>query len=344
MIQENSNERKKRTPICLNTLETIKSMRHDGDSFKKIARNLNISIITVQKRMKDIEDCQERGIGLETLIKKTGRPVNNISDYATNIMEIIQNDPLVIQKGIKNKLEDLNISISQPTISRNLKKLDITRKRTKMVYQKVTEPRVINERKTYAIKYRKIQNSRLLFIDETGFNLHSIRNYGYSPINTPVNVLVKPRERNLSLMAMISSTGIIHTKIREGSCDSDFLITFLQECIDSNDIMNFRNKIIIMDNVRFHKTEQVREFLSVNNISYDFIPPYSPALNPIEEFFSSVKARYHNKRPLADSNIKIKNHLEEVFDEITERNDLNFEGFYDHMRDHLDLAFNGQFF
>jgi len=94
----------------------------------------------------------------------------------------------------------------------------------------------------------------MLFIDETGFNLHTIRNYGYSPINTPVNVLVKPRERNVSLMAMISSTGIIHTKIRDGFCDSNFLIVFLQECIDSNNFMNSRNKIIIMDNVRFHKT------------------------------------------------------------------------------------------
>ena len=62
------------------------------------------------------------------------------------------------------------------------------------------------------MKYRKIQISRMLFIDETGFNLHTIRNYGYSPINTPVKVLVKPRQRNVSLMAMISSTGIIHAK------------------------------------------------------------------------------------------------------------------------------------
>ena len=94
-----------------------------------------------------------------------------------------------------------------------------------------------------------------------------------------------------------------------------------------------------MDNVRFHKTEQVREFLTVNNLLYDFMPPYSPALNPIEEFFSALKARYYDKRPLPDSNIQIKNYL----DEITENNNLNFEGFYDDMRRHLNLAFNGQF-
>jgi len=342
-IMPSNSERKKRTTISLSTLQTIKSMRDDGDTYKKIARNLNISQITVQKRIKEIETCEENCIGLETLIKKTGRPVNELSDYSTNILEIVQNDPLIIQRGIKKQLEDLNVSISQPTISRNLKKLEITRKRTKKVYQKVTEPRIINERKTYAIKYRKIQNSRMLFIDETGFNLHTIRNYGYSPINTPVNVMVKPRDRNISVMAMISSTGIMHTKLCDGACNSNFLVVFLQECLN-NRLVNFKNKILIMDNVRFHKTEHVTEFLTVNNISYDFMPPYSPALNPIEEFFSALKARYHNKRPMPQSNIQIKDRLEEVFDDITETNDLQFEGFYDHMRHHLDLAFNGQFF
>ena len=47
---------------------------------------------------------------------------------------------------------------------------------------------------------------------------------------------------------------------------------------------------------------------------------------------------------MPESNIEIKNNLEEVFDDITEMNNLNFEGFYDHIRQHLDLAFNGQFF
>ena len=64
--------------------------------------------------MKEIQNCEERGLGLKTLIKKTGCPVNEIQDYSTNILEIVQNAPLVIQTGIKNKLEDLNISISQP--------------------------------------------------------------------------------------------------------------------------------------------------------------------------------------------------------------------------------------
>ena len=90
----------------------------------------------------------------------------------------------------------------------------------------------------------------MLFIDETGFNLHTVRNYDYSPINTPVNVLVRPRKRYVSLMAMMSDTGIVHTTIRDHSCDSELLIIFLQESYN-NDInfinfINFKNKIIIM--------------------------------------------------------------------------------------------------
>ena len=70
----------------------------------------------------EIQDYEGRGLGLKTLIKKTGLPVNEISHCSTNILEI-QNDILVIQTGINNKLEDLNISISQSTMSRHPKNL-----------------------------------------------------------------------------------------------------------------------------------------------------------------------------------------------------------------------------
>ena len=61
-----------------------------------------------------------------------------------------------------------------------------------------------------------------------------------------------------------------------------------------------------MDNVRFHKTELVREFLISNNISFDFIPPYSPALNPIEEFFRPQKRVIMKKDRCQNQTFKLK--------------------------------------
>ena len=45
-----------------------------------------------------------------------------------------------------------------------------------------------------------------------------------------------------------------------------------------------KNSILIMDNCRFHHTQDVLKLLNQSGISYKFIPGYSPQLNPIEEF------------------------------------------------------------
>ena len=172
-----SRRRKPRTTINVKDLETIYAMRNDGDSFVKIARNLNLSTITVQKRFAEIERCKAENISLSTLIRKKGRAVANDGDMLLQLQRIIQDDPLLTQRGMLKKLEVNNIMTSQPTISRKLQVVDITRKRVKKIYEKVTDMRIINERKAFSIKYRNTPNSKLLYLDETGLNLHTMMNY-----------------------------------------------------------------------------------------------------------------------------------------------------------------------
>lgn len=52
-----------------------------------------------------------------------------------------------------------------------------------------------------------------------------------------------------------------------------------------------------MDNVIFHKTEQVQVSLSSTNFEIVFLPPYSPFLNPIENFFSKWKRSVRSSLP-----------------------------------------------
>jgi len=47
-----------------------------------------------------------------------------------------------------------------------------------------------------------------------------------------------------------------------------------------------------MDNVKFHHSREIQMLLRENNIVFKYLPPYSPQLNPIEEFFAMLKARY----------------------------------------------------
>ena len=54
--------------------------------------------------------------------------------------------------------------------------------------------------------------------------------------------------------------------------------------------------VFLMDNVKFHKIEDV-VVLMENNGCFLYTPPYSPFLNPIENIFSKMKNWIKSKEP-----------------------------------------------
>jgi transposase len=48
--------------------------------------------------------------------------------------------------------------------------------------------------------------------------------------------------------------------------------------------------IVVMDNVGVHKVSGVREAIEARGAILLYLPPYSPDLNPIEQFFAKLKA------------------------------------------------------
>ena len=51
-----------------------------------------------------------------------------------------------------------------------------------------------------------------------------------------------------------------------------------------------KDDVVIMDNMRSHHAKIVMELLDKAGISYLYLPPYSPDLNPIEKMWSKMKS------------------------------------------------------
>jgi DDE superfamily endonuclease len=51
-----------------------------------------------------------------------------------------------------------------------------------------------------------------------------------------------------------------------------------------------KNSVIIMDNASVHYSEKIRQMCANAGVKLIYLPPYSPDFNPIEEFFSELKA------------------------------------------------------
>ena len=129
---------------------------------------------------------------------------------------------------------------------------------------------------------------------------------------------------NISLMAAISLNGIISYELSDGAYNGNKFINFISEKL----VPYFNNNpdsILIMDNCRFHHSVDVIRILTANNINYKFLPPYSPQLNPIEEFFGELKANYKLIRPLSKNRETIKSRVSSLLENRTGNFVLTFE-------------------
>jgi transposase len=182
-------------------------------------------------------------------------------------------------------------------------------------------------------------DNNILFLDETGFNLHTSNNYGYSPVNTDAyRTVPRSRGRNVSLLAMASNSQIISIKTRLGAYNRDSYLEFLRESVNNNVLKS--GMVLICDNVAFHRCQEIVDFLHCHGIIYTFLPSYSPKLNPIEEVFSVIKSRYAMIRPVASTTTDIIANINNVIEAMNSEITFNFQGFYSHMRTFLDKAFN----
>lgn len=182
----------------------------------------------------------------------------------------------------------------------------------------------------------RISDSNLIFLDETGFNEHTRRSYGYSLRNTKAYLNVPAnRNANRSLICAISCNGVVAYDYRSGSYNSLLFKTFITNHL----LPHFRahpTHVLVMDNARFHKSTEIINFLREKRIVFIFTVPYAPQLNPIEEFFAMVKAKFNRLRTL-DQSLTIERSLTFIFAESADFSEL-CKQFFTHMRSWLEKA------
>ena len=62
----------------------------------------------------------------------------------------------------------------------------------------------------------------------------------------------------------------------------------------NDDYMNGK-VVLLLDNAKIHKTDDVKNAMKVSKLKILFLPPYSPMLNPIELVFNVMKKAFYNR-------------------------------------------------
>ena len=89
--------------------------------------------------------------------------------------------------------------------------------------------------------------------------------------------------KNTSVCSCITNEGNITYETNSSSYNKNSFLSFMKKL----DLPI--NTIILIDNVRFHHSKEVKSYAKTKNWDLLYIPPYSPWFNPIENIFSLVK-------------------------------------------------------
>jgi len=73
-----------------------------------------------------------------------------------------------------------------------------------------------------------------------------------------------------------------------GTTDSAIFEDFIGQLLQHCKPFPGRNSVIIMDNASFHYFERIDQMCNAAGVKRLYLAPYSPRLNPIEEFFAAV--------------------------------------------------------
>jgi transposase len=136
----------------------------------------------------------------------------------------------------------------------------------------------------------------------------------------------------------ISVHGILHYKLVDGAANG----TIFREFLDELQPYLPHNVVIVMDNVRFHHCHLVQEWAADHQqaVRVEYLPPYSPELNPIEEFFHMEKVAYRKaNKPIARTREVMRARVTAVYEQLRLR---ELSGLYRHMRQFLAVAYAGQ--
>ncbi|KII63296.1 hypothetical protein RF11_04955 [Thelohanellus kitauei] len=207
------------------------------------------------------------------------------------IGQYIEEIPIITIAQILSKLqEDFNLILSKSTICRTIKKLNITYKLVRQVPIARNTPEIIEARFIYSQTYFEsiaFSTPEVIYIDETGFNLHIRRRYGRSQRGECAHIVVANfRGRNISVCVAMNISGLVNYRRIVASFNNNEFCQCLREGFQK---LSNTPKIFVMDNVHFHHSTEVHEVVESQGHRIVFIPLYSPQFSQIELLFSKLK-------------------------------------------------------
>jgi transposase len=248
-------------------------------------------------------------------IKKPGRKPGKkrllTPTQEVELQEIINNNPpfSLVDYDLGSNIWDrktvlalinqkFNINMCLSTVGLYLKRWGFTPQRPKKrAYEQNKEAvkQFIEHDFPALVARAKKEGAIILFLDETGFSntSHFGRSYALKG-KTPV-VVVPNKKLTRNVVITVGMDGKLFFMTYEQNMNSQTYIVFLSRLIQKYD----KKIILIADNMKVHHSHMVQDWVKgkEDKIELQFLPSYSPKLNPVEFINSNLKYKVYRLAP-----------------------------------------------
>jgi transposase len=133
-----------------------------------------------------------------------------------------------------------------------------------------------------------LDTTRLVFIDETAITTNMVRARGRCLRGERLVSHVPQGEwKTITCIAGLRHNRMTAPMVIDGAMNGPAFLGYIEQCLGPT---LRRDDIVVMDNCRVHKVAGVKEAIEARGARLEYLPAYSPDLNPIELSFSKFKA------------------------------------------------------
>jgi transposase len=177
---------------------------------------------------------------------------------------------------------------------------------SKKVTRNVAKEQNADLRDFYVHNLSAFHSYRLVYMDESGCDKRAgSRRTGWSPLGvTPVQTTKFHRGAQYQILPAYAQDGIVLSRVFQGLMDSEVFEDFIEQLLQHCGRFPALKSVLVMDNASFHHSEHVKQLCSDVGVKLVYLPPYSPDLNPIEEFFSVLKKYIQKQWHEYEANLK----------------------------------------
>lgn len=270
-----------------NIRKQICALYNKNEDWRIVAKTLGVKKSTAYRWVNNQQISAEQRGGK--------RKIKITNEHRVFIESYIEENPRITLKQLRDKFQNNHqIVVSTECLRKHLDGLLYTLKDIRREPERANVESNKIKRCDYVHKLLEHQsnNTPILYMDETNFNLYISRTKGRSKKGTRcTHITAGSRGSNIHVIGCIGNMGLIHHEIRRGAFKKPEAKEFMRRCLRNAQNIYRTSIVMVIDNAPCHAAiEEVfleEEFLNNHLLR---LAPYSPMLNPIEYVWSNLKS------------------------------------------------------